>query len=162
MPTITAAPVRYRIVPIRAEFLTRIRAGIDDQGQSVERLAARGGEPLRDCLRRAAPGEPILLASHTPMALAGPYKEYGAVFVAAQPQPAPRTDVLPFDGERPYLGARFVLRAHGRDEHILDAALATPQSAEATLHAFFGRDDVAFVDVRFTPNGCYALRLVRD
>jgi hypothetical protein len=49
-------PIPFRIVPLPAAYLARVRAGLDDLGQPVERHTAAGGEPLRDCLRRARPG----------------------------------------------------------------------------------------------------------
>ena len=150
-----------RIVALSDTFLARVRAGTDDQGQPVERHIAQGGEPLRDCLRRAVPGEAILLASYCPFTVAGPYKEYGPVFVSASPQPAPRRDALPVDGEQPYLGASFVLRAYSREERIVDAVLTTASAAARDLDVFLARDDVAFVLARFAAYGCYALRVER-
>ena len=53
-----------RVVPIRASFVERARReGLDDQNQPVERHIAEGGEPCRDALRRARPGEALILAS---------------------------------------------------------------------------------------------------
>lgn len=150
-----------RIVALSDTFLARVHAGTDDQGQPVERHIAQGGEPLRDCLRRAVPGEAILLASYCPFTVAGPYKEYGPVFVSASPQPAPRRDALPVDGEQPYLGASFVLRAYSREERIVDAVLTTASAAARDLDVFLARDDVAFVLARFAAYGCYALRVER-
>lgn len=161
MTTPSPSPLPIRIAALSDTFLARVRAGTDDQGQPVERHVAQGGEPLRDCLRRAVPGEAILLASYCPFTVAGPYKEYGPVFVSASPQPAPRRDALPVDGEQPYLGASFVLRAYSREERIVDATLTTASSASHDLDTFLAREDVAFVLARFAAYGCYALRVER-
>ena len=161
MTTPSASLLPIRIAALSDTFLARVRAGTDDQGQPVERNVAQGGEPLRDCLRRAVPGEAILLASYCPFTVAGPYKEYGPVFVSASPQPAPRRDALPVDGEQPYLGASFVLRAYSREERIVDAILTTASSASHDLDTFLAREDVAFVLARFAAYGCYALRVER-
>lgn len=142
-------------------FLARVRAGTDDQGQPVERHTARGGEPLRDCLRRALPGEPILLASFCPFTLAGPYREYGPVFVSAAEQGPPALDVLPLAGDQPYLGEMFVLRAYSQDERIVYARLSSPGTAIAELTDFLLRPEVDFVLVRYPAYGCYALRIGR-
>jgi hypothetical protein len=150
-----------RIIPMPEPFLARARGGTDDLGQPVERHIARGGEPLRDALRRATPGEPILLASYCPFTLAGPYKEFGPVFLSAEPQAMPRLDALPVDGELPYLAASFVLRAYSQDERIVDARMSSPGSAAGGLRDFFARADVAFVLARFPTYGCYALRIER-
>lgn len=161
MTTPSSSLLPIRIVPLSDTFLARVRAGADDQGQPVERHIAQGGEPLRDCLRRALPGEAILLASYCPFTVAGPYREYGPVFVSAKPQAAPRLDALPLDGEQPYLGTGFVLRAYSREERIVDATLTTVSTATRDLDTFFARDDVAFVLARFAAYGCYALRVER-
>lgn len=151
-----------RILSLPQDFVWRARAGIDDLGQPVERHIAQGGEPLRDALRRAEPGEPILLASYCPFTQAGPYREYGPVFLAAHGEGAPQRACLPLEAETPYLGASFVLRAYGRDERIVDARVSSPQAAATDLDAFFARADVAFVLARFTAYGCYALRVERS
>jgi hypothetical protein len=152
-------PIRIILLP--AAFLERVRAGIDDLGQPVERHVAAGGEPLRDCLRRALPGEAILLASYCPFTLPSPYREYGPVFVSGAGGETPTLDVLPLQGQAPYLGASFVLRAYSPDERIVDACLSSPQAAAADLDAFLVRSEVAFVLARFTAYGCYALRMAR-
>jgi hypothetical protein len=151
----------FRIVPIPAAYLARVREGVDDLGQPVERHLAAGGEPLRDVLRRAAPGEAILLARYCPFTVAGPYKEYGPVFVSAAGADGPVPGTLPLYGARPYLAASFVLRAYSADERIVEARLSSPQGAAADLDAMFARLDVAFVLARFPTYGCYALRLER-
>src|SRR6266852_6401185 len=73
------------IAPIPAAFLNRVRIeGLDDLGQAVKHVEAEGGEPCRDVLRRAQPGEKLILASFTPFTKPGPYHEYGPVFVLAE------------------------------------------------------------------------------
>jgi hypothetical protein len=161
LPHLGAAHAPVRIIPLADGFLDRVRAGLDDLDQPVERHLAQGGEPLRDCLRRAQPGEAILLASHTPFKVAGPYQEYGPVFVAATPQAPPALDRLPVTGGTPYLSESFVLRAYSPEQRIVDALVSSPHLAAAHLDRLFGRADVAFVLARFTAYGCYALRLAR-
>lgn len=150
----TLAP-SLRITPLPPAFLARVRGGSDDQGQIVECHVARGGEPLRDCLRAALPGEPILLASYCPFTLAGPYREYGPIFVAAEEQGA-APGRLTLEDEQPYLGATFVLRAYSREERIVDACMSGLHRAAGDLARLFARADVAFVLVRYAAYGCYA------
>jgi hypothetical protein len=154
-------PSALRIVVVDPGFLQRARAGLDDLGQPVERHLAKGGEPLRDCLRRARSGEQVLLASYCPFKLAGPFKEYGPVYICANEQDTPDLRTLPVDGEQPYLGAGFVLRACSHDERIVGARLSSPQAAPDDLAAFFASGEVGFVLARFPTYGCYALRLER-
>jgi hypothetical protein len=153
----------YRITPIKSAFLDRARRdGLDDQGQAVERQFAAGGEPCRDVLRGALPGEEIILASYCPFALAGPYREYGPVFILAEASAAPVDCFsLPTGAAAAYFGATFVLRAYSKDERIVDAALSSPQQAEQQLRQFFLRDEINFVLARFAAYGCYGCRVER-
>jgi len=148
------------IVPIRPDFLTQVREqGIDDLGQPVERLTAHGGEPCRDAFRRARPGEALILASYCPFERVGPYREYGPVFVLAEGELAAPPSGLPVDGEFPYLGASFVLRAYSADERIVGAVLTTPAEAGAQLERLSDEHNPAFILARFPTYGCYALRI---
>lgn len=116
---------------------------------------AEGGEPCRDALRRARPGEALILASYCPFERVGPYREYGPVFVLAVAEQGAATP------KKDYLGAAFVLRAYSARERIMDAVISSREQADADLARLFGIAEVAFVLVRFAAYGCYALRLER-
>jgi hypothetical protein len=150
-----------RIAPVPSRFLKTVRAlGVDDQGQNVKRIVASGGEPCRDVLRRALPGEELILASFTPFMKAGPYKEYGPIFVLANDtEENVSRDRLPTDG---YLREQFVIRAYSEAEEIVDASLLRPTEAEATIERFFDSPETAFLHVRFPAYGCFALRIDRE
>ena len=149
------------IAPLPSAFLNRVRSeGIDDLGQPVRRMLASGGEPCRDALRRAEPGEELILASFSPFQCVGPYREYGPVFVLANASDADGAhDALPTAND--YLREQFVFRAYAGDESIRDAALVTRESAEATLERFLASPETAFVHARFPTYGCFALRVDR-
>ncbi|HEU4852572.1 MAG TPA: DUF1203 domain-containing protein [Telluria sp.] len=153
----------YKLVPLKSGFIARARqAGLDDRDQPVERLVAEGGEPCRDVLRRARPGEELILASYCPFEVEGPYKEYGPIFILANGGgQEPESHRLPIDGPNPYFGSPFVLRAYSRQERILDAVITSPEEAEGRLEDFLMREDVAFVMARFGAYGCYACRIER-
>jgi hypothetical protein len=156
------------IRPIRHDFLLKVReAGLDDQNQKVVHLTANGGEPCRDVLRRAMPGEALILASYCPFTVAGPYKEYGPIFLLASPStesvnyqafPSPKgapTDYL--REPQPY-----VLRAYSKSENILAAEVSNhPSEAPEILARLFGNEQVDFVLVRYAAYGCYAFRIER-
>jgi Protein of unknown function (DUF1203) len=155
--------IRARITPLDPSFLFRVRTtGLDDQGHEVKRTVAEGGEPCRDVLRRAQPGERLILASHSPFTGTGPYKEFGPVFVLAEesPEPVP-LDALAAGGESDYLRAQFVIRAYSAREEIVGAALVQAGDAQDAVDGFFARNDVAFLHVRFPTYGCFACRLDR-
>jgi len=157
--------VNYQITPIRNDFLIKVRqAGIDDQNQPVVTTVAKGGEPCRDVLRRANVGEELILASYCPFSKAGPYKEYGAVFVLAnQANESVNYDKFPLstDSINDYFGEILVLRAYDKKESIFDARIVTPANAEQTIGEFFQQAQVDFIIARFAAYGCYSLRLDR-
>lgn len=153
------------IAAIPDRFLRRVRTeGIDDLGQPVKRVVAQGGEPCRDVLRRAAVGEELILASFTPFSKPGPYKEYGPIFVLAQPaDEAVRRDELPqAGGPADYLREQFVIRAYSAAEEIIDAALVKAPDLAANVGRFLESPETAFLHVRFPTYGCFALRIDRS
>ena len=151
------------IIPIRTDFLMKVRnAGLDDQNQPVQTMIAQGGEPCRDVLRRALPGEALILASYCPFTQPGPYKEYGPIFVRSHESSTPpdlTTFPMPNDSESNYLTDIFVLRAYNKAEEIVDAQLASPATTHTIVEQFFSNPDVTFILVRFAAYGCYAFRL---
>ena len=157
--------MKYKITPIRSDFLIKVREhGIDDQNQPIVKMIAKGGEPCRDVLRPAKAGEELILASYCPFYKAGPYKEYGAVFVLANQS----NEVvnycnfpLPSNTQNNYFGDYLVLRAYNNDESIHDAQLVTASNAEQTIIELFGAPQVQFILARYAAYGCYALRLDR-
>jgi hypothetical protein len=151
------------VAALPAAFLERVRnEGIDDLGQPVKRVVAAGGEPCRDVLRRAEPGEELILASFSPFAKIGPYREFGPVFVLANAsEEEVARDRFPQSGGERYLRDQFVIRAYSPNEEIVDAAFTTPATADETIEGFLGREDTAFLHVRFPTYGCFALRVDR-
>jgi hypothetical protein len=160
---ISAQQAAFKIVPLRADFLVQARTlGLDDQRQPVERHLAQGGEPCRDVLRRARPGEQLILASYCPFKVPGPYREYGPVFIlAGESTEAPAPGQLPAMGGEGYFKSDFVLRAYCAKERIVDAAIVPAAGAEQQLNALFARTEVHFVLARFAAYGCYACRIER-
>src|SRR6476469_8207130 len=107
--------MRFEITNIRSAFLSKARAeGLDDQGHPVKRLVAAGGEPCRDVLRRARPGEQLILASYCPFEGNGPFREYGPVFILADESgedvDLANLPTIDADQADPYLRDQFVLR----------------------------------------------------
>lgn len=158
--------MQFEITKIRRDFITKARAeGLDDQGQRVKRLVAAGGEPCRDVLRRARPGEPLILASYCPFQTTGPYREYGPVFILAEETgeeaDGARLPVSGVNSDDPYLREQFVLRAYNADEEIAEARMVTAATAESAISEMLSADDTAFIHARFPTYGCYALRIDR-
>ncbi|GLR13833.1 hypothetical protein GCM10007907_26230 [Chitinimonas prasina] len=155
--------IDYGIEPIRADFLARARMhGLDDQQQPVEYLQAQGGEPCRDVLRRAQPGEALILASYCPFSLPGPYREFGPVFILRDASPvAASVQALPLAPVVDYFKDTLVLRAYTASERIVDGFVVAAGEAEARLQGLWERDEVAFVLARFAGYGCFGCCLRR-
>ncbi|OQS10453.1 hypothetical protein B0T37_00440 [Chromobacterium violaceum] len=156
----------WQVETLDPAFVERARReGVDALGQPVCRRAAAGGEPFRDALRRARPGEALILASYSPFRQAGPYREYGPVFLAVEPQPAALpglSALLGRAGEDAYLGEGVALRAYDSGQAMLEAVLLPTREAEAMLARWAARPEIAFAMLRFPAHGCYALRLNRS
>jgi hypothetical protein len=155
--------LRARIAPIPTAFLNQLRTtGLDAQGQQIKRLRAVGGEPCRDVLRRATAGEELILASFSPFEKAGPYKEYGPVFVLANDsRESVERETLEIGSDRNYLRSQFVIRAYSDREEILDATMVDASNAQAVVEEFLARPNTEFLHVRFPTYGCFACRLDR-
>ncbi len=155
-----------KIIPIEQDFLTRVRhQQIDHQGQPVERFySVEGGEPCRDVLRRSRPGEEVILASYSPFAKVGPYKEYGPVFILANPSDeSVRLNILPIPdtSSSDYFSQQLVLRAYNHKETMVDSVLVSASDARDTAEKFLLNPEVAFVQARFPTAGCFACRIER-
>ena len=165
--------MKIHIAPLPTEFLRRVRErGLDDQGQAVRRLVAEGGERVRACrdvLRRARPGEPVLLASFCPATLNtvvrdSPYKEFGPIFVLAEPsEELVARDVLPLPSGRSedYFGPHFTVQAYSHDQDIVDGAFVAAGEAAATAERFLAAPDVDYVQARLLTLGCFGCRIDR-
>lgn len=141
------------IARLRDSFLTRARIdGFDDLDQPVERCHAKGGEPCRDALRAARPGEALILASYSPFSVRGPYREFGPIFILAEAEPdAADRAVLP----TPYFKTTFALRAYSHDERIIDARLTPLAEAGLNIAMLLALPDTAFLHARFGAYGCF-------
>ncbi len=159
--------MKYRLLLPRTDFLDRVRTlGLDDQSQPVRRFVSPcGGEPLRDVLRRARPGEEIILASYCPFPEAGPFREFGAIYVRAEPSDeVVARETLPLAGAEgeTYFASSFVLRAYNAGGDIRDALFAQREDAVALLETLLTHPETRFVDARFPTYGCHAVRVVAE
>lgn len=157
--------MNYKIIPMPENYLRQVcEEGVDAQGQAVRSLISKeGGEPCRDVLRRVRPDEELILASFSPFAKVGPYKEYGPVFVLANAIPeTPLLDCLPIaDSGSDYFQEQFVLRGYDIDENMVEVILVTAYEAETTLEKLLQMPEIAFAQARFPAAGCFACRIER-
>jgi hypothetical protein len=146
---------------IPAAELEKIRAaGRDEAGNPLAaQIDAEGGSPLRCCLRKARPGERMLLIAYTPPGTAGAYAERGPVFIHANPCDGYLTP----DRYPPELSSRQqVVRAYDRVGRIADGRpVADGREAQAVIEQWLARPDVQLVHVRNVGYGCYNFAVVR-
>lgn len=149
-----------QIVGTVDEFAPRVRATlIDDLGQPAVRFTSPGGgEPLRDLLRRAQPGEDVILASYSLFKEASPFREFGPVYISAVERKAGDSrDVFESD----YFGSELVLRAYNPQRWIARAQRVNKSEASDVIQEWLRDESTLFVDARFPTYGCFACRFNR-
>lgn len=160
MNTLLAPPVRhFAIAPLPDSFVQRVRATLrDDFGRTVEITIASSGEPMRDQLRRAAPGERLILCSYQAVALPSAFAEIGPIYISADAPPrAAFTDELPPG----YFNRTFALRAYDAADRIIESTLVEPAAAAEKIRALLTLRSAAYLHARFAGHGCFAARLER-
>jgi hypothetical protein len=151
-----------RIHPIAPEEIAQIlRLRRDDWGNhdlTPVRADAPRGYPCRVCLRDAAPGDELLLFSHSPFPGPAPYRTVGPIFAHAG-------GCAPYvDGDAvPEVLASRLLSIRGMDAtlRIVDGDVASGTALEAAAERLLADPGVAALHVHFARNGCYACRIVR-
>ncbi|MGK5740860.1 DUF1203 domain-containing protein [Micromonospora sp. URMC 103] len=135
------------------------RTGRDAADRPVEELAAEGGEPLRCCLRDAAPGEELLLFGYAPPVAAGPYREIGPVFAHAAACPGPDPD-----GGYPaaWRGRSQVLRAYDHRGRIHGGRRHDGGDPEAVIAELFADPAVRQLHSRNVVHGCFMFTVDRS
>jgi len=151
----------FSVQPLAGTFVGRIRASrIDDFGRQVRPVPAKGGEPLRDQLRRATPGEPIILCSFQAVPLPSAYAEVGPIFISAAGTSPPPT--VPNTLPHGYLTRTFALRGYNVRNEIVDSALADVAEAFGTIRRLLAIPEVDILHARFAGHGCFAARITRE
>lgn len=154
-----ATATAFTIFPLMPAFVARLRATRrDDFGREVDVIIAEGGEPMRDQLRRASPGERMFLCSYQAVPLPSPFAEIGPVYVSADaPPPAAFTDELPPG----YFNRTFAVRAYDAQDRIVESKLVEPSAAAATFREMLARPNAAYLHARFGGHGCFAALIQR-
>jgi hypothetical protein len=148
---------RIRIHAIAQSTLDDVRANAKDD--QTEPAIATGGEPLRCCLRDAAPGERLLLFGYEPSLPPSPYRETGAVFAHADACAAP-ADPTRYPAD--WLGRPQVLRAYDERGWIHPASRQHDGSEpEQALAQVLAEPGVVQVHSRNIVYGCYMFAATR-
>jgi len=155
----TTAMSTFEIVSMPDDVLRRARSErTDASGTPVVDVTATGGEPLRCCLRDAAPGEALLLFSYKPALPPSPYREVGAVFAHAAPCGGP---VEPGCYPAQWRGRPQVLRAYDQRGWICDARVHDGANPEGVIAEMLENDEVAQIHSRNIAYGCYMFLVER-
>ena len=161
--TATTTDSAFRVTPIPADVLDRIRAaGHDDFGNPLVPAADEdGGSPLRCCLRRSAPGDRLCVISYRPFTRPGPYAESGPVFIHAD-RCAGYGDTGAYPaGYRDW--PTMVFRPYRYDGVIAYDAIqmGDAETAEALIADIFADPTIEFIHTRNVYAGCYMFRISR-
>jgi hypothetical protein len=124
---------------------------VDADAPTAVRHVAEGREPCRRCLRRAEPGEPLLLLGYDPFTVRSPYAGRGPVFVHERCGEAG-------PGVEQVRGSILSVRAYDADAMLLDAEVM-PGEALSARAAEMLDGAAAFLHVHFAGPGCFAFRV---
>jgi len=171
METLTHQRTGFEVRAIAPDVLRELLWSDDSGNPPVLLTDAKGGAPLRCCLRPSQAGEQIALVSYAPLrrwahevgADPGPYDEVGPVFIHPAACGGPDGTGYPN-----WLAAgRRVLRAYSADGRILGGRLVaadpggSPVPAESALAEMFAEPAVALVHARALEFGCFTFEVRR-
>ena len=141
-------------------LITALPAGeVDARGRDARRRVADSPLPCRRCLRNAAVGDDLVLASYDPFTLRSPYAGEGPVFVHAEgcepfvPEPGRLSEQV--------AGRQLSVRAYDDEAMMLDAAVIPGERFAERVPALLDEDGVEFLHVHFAGPGCFAFRVDR-
>ena len=151
----------YRVVGLDSDFARQVREErVDAFGGEVELYRSESGrKPCRHCLDHAAESE-VLLLSHRPAPVPGPYSEVGPIFVC-------KDGCASFEGENrlpPVLeGRKVVVRGYTAEERINYESSEIVEGAEIEPAIRRGLDDPrnAYLQVRTAYFGCFLCKVER-
>jgi Protein of unknown function (DUF1203) len=155
----TTTTTRFRIHAVPPALLDEVRASQRDaSGHPPARVIADGGEPLRCCLRNAAPGEELILFGYEPPLPASPYREIGAIFAHAQPCAGlASNEAYPAD----WRGRSQVLRAYDDRGWIHAATVHDGERPETAIAELLADPAVVQIHSRNVAYGCYMFTVTR-
>jgi hypothetical protein len=116
------------------------------------------GYPCRVSLTHAAPGEELLLISHSHQTARSPYQASGPIFV--RKAAAVACEVLNNVPE-PVRVRLLSVHAYDADDMIVEADVVDGVEVESLIERFFEREDVVYLHIHYARRGCYACRVDR-
>jgi hypothetical protein len=150
----------FEIHALPADVLANVRArGVGAAGIPAERVVATGGEPIRCCLRDAAPGEELLLFGYEPALPTSPYREVGPVYAHAS---ACADTAAPDRYPPDWYGRPQVLRAYDKRGWIHPATrVHDGTQPEAVIAEMLADPAVELIHSRNVAYGCFMFAVTR-
>ncbi|WP_285749961.1 DUF1203 domain-containing protein [Lentzea sp. NBRC 105346] len=133
-----------------------VSAALDDPGR--EYRASEPDVPLRCCLRKSLPGEPVWLFRYAPPAGKGPYAELGPVFTHVNCSTIPQFDNLPVE----LLNNTRILRSYNAAGQIHSGQTVEPGSFNSTIEELLNDPTVEQLQIRSLSHGCYLFGISRS
>ncbi|WP_143116013.1 DUF1203 domain-containing protein [Lentzea xinjiangensis] len=130
-------------------------AALSDPGR--EHRATEPGVPLRCCLRKSLPGEPVWLFRYSPAHGKGPYSEVGPIFTHVECTGAPSHDRLP----AALLNSPRVLRSYNAAGQIHDGEVVQPGSFDRAVDDLLTDPSIESLQVRSLSHGCFLFAVTR-
>jgi hypothetical protein len=130
-------------------------ASFSDPGR--EYRASEPDVPLRCCLRKSLPDEPVWLFRYSPAAGKGPYAEVGPIFTHVECPDAPSLDRLPVE----LLNNPRILRSYNAAGQINDGEVVEPGSFEQAVEGLLTDPEVDSLQVRSLSHGCFLFAVTR-
>lgn len=116
------------------------------------------GVPLRCCLRKSLPGEPVWLFRYTPAAGNGPYAEVGPIFTHVTCPGGAAPDRLPAE----LLNNSRILRSYNTAGQIDDGRVVDPDSFEHAIAELLDNPAIDSLQIRSLSHGCFLFAVTRS
>ncbi|WP_052685490.1 DUF1203 domain-containing protein [Lentzea aerocolonigenes] len=123
-----------------------------------EYRASEPGVPLRCCLRKSLPDEPVWLFRYSPSSGKGPYEEVGPIFTHVDCSDVPSLDRLPVE----LLNNPRILRSYNAAGQIHDGAVVEPGSFDRAVEGSFNNPEVDSLQIRSLSHGCFFFAITRS
>ena len=130
-------------------------AALSDPGR--EYRAGDPGVPLRCCLRKSLPDEPVWLFRYSPSQGKGPYAEVGPIFTHVDCPGEPSLDRLPVE----LLNNPRILRSYNAAGQIHDGEVVEPGSFDRVIEGLFNDPAIESLQVRSLSHGCFYFAITR-
>ncbi len=131
-------------------------AALTDPGR--EYRASEPDVPLRCCLRKSLPNEPVWLFRYSPTSGKGPYAEVGPIFTHVDCPTTASSDRLPVE----LLNNPRILRSYNAAGQIHDGEVVAPGSFDHTIEGLFNNPEIDSLQIRSLSHGCFFFAITRS